>query len=207
MTDYYCQVHGIYADGSTWSTGMHVTSGQTASGLLATWGTAINNAWTNATYGLDAIIPIGTVAKSVSVATLNSVMREVAKVVAGVNYPGTATGDTLPYLNSAVVSLRSNNIQKKGRGRMYMPAFEETNVNDDVVIPTAVARMKSAWSSVLTAINADGSTVFVFNRDPTSDKHPPIIPAYTKEVITSLLISNKPARQARRTKHKAAVYT
>lgn len=207
MTDYYCQVHGVYADGSTWSTGMHVTSGQTATGLLATWGTAINNAWTNATYGLDAILPTGTVAKSVSVATLGPTMKEVAKVVATFTYPGLATGDTLPYLNSAVVSLRSNNIQKKGRGRLYMPAFEETNVNNDVVIPTAVARLKSAWSSVLTAINADGSTVFVFNRKDTSDKHPPVIPAYTKEVITNILISNKPARQARRVKRKAAVYT
>jgi hypothetical protein len=207
MTDYYCQVHGVFANGSTWSTGMHVTSNQAESALLTTWSAAINNAWTNATYGLNALYPVGTNVTAVSVATLGPTMRETSKSFLATSYPGTATGDTLPYLNAAVISLRSRNIQKKGRGRLFLPAFEETNVNNDVVIPTATARMKSAWSAVLTAIQADGSTVFVFNRKDTSALHPPIIPAFTKEVITTLFASNKPARQARRTKKIAAVYS
>lgn len=206
MTDYYCQVHGTFADGETWSTGLHVTSARIPSDMLTTWAGAITNAWTNATYGLEALLPTATVATSATVATLGPTMRETAKIQQTLALPGTAAGDTLPYLNSAVISLRSNNIQRKGRGRLYMPAFEETFVNNDVVIPSATARLKSAWQSVYSAIIADGSTVFVFNRKDTSALHPPVIPAFTKEIITSLLVSNKPARQSRRTRRKAAVY-
>jgi len=208
MTDYYCQAHGTFDDGSTWSTGLHVDSSRIPSDMLTTWSTAIQAAWTDGTHGLRVILPIGTVLNSVSVATLGPTMREIAKLEdTGLAIAGTAVGDTLPYLNSAVVSLRSANIQRKGRGRMYMPALEETFVNDDAIISTAVTRMKAAWTAVFTAIRADGSTIFVFNKKDTSPLHPPVIPAFTKETITTLLISNKPARQSRRTRKKAAVYT
>lgn len=207
MTDYRCQIHGIYANGSQWSTRMHVTSNQSESALLTTWSSAVNNAWLNGTYGLQTLFPVGTVVTAVSVATLGPTMRETSKSFLATSYPGIAPGDTLPFLNSAVVSLRSNNIQKKGRGRLFMPAFEETFVNDDVVIPAAVTRLKSAWEAVAASIHSDGSTIFVYNAKDTSDKHPPVIPAFTKEVITSILISNKPARQARRVRKVAAVYT
>lgn len=208
MTDYYCQVHGVFDTGETWSTGLHVTSARVPADMLATWTSAINNAWTNASFGLQTLYPVGTKTTKVSVATLNATMREIAKIEdTSVQHAGTATGDTLPFLNSSLISLRSANIQRKGRGRLYLPAMEETFVNDDVVIQSAVDKMKAAWQAVFAAIQADGSTVFVFNRQPTSDKHPPVIPAYTKEVITTVLASNKPARQSRRTRRKAAVYT
>jgi hypothetical protein len=204
MTDYYCQVHGVFGDGSTWSTGMHVTSNQSESALLTTWSGAITNMWINSAYGIRQYLPIPTVATSVSVATLNATMHEISKSFLAISYPGTAPGDSLPYLNSAVLSLRGTNIQKHGRGRMYLPALEETFVNDDVVVPAATANIKLAIQSVFSAINADGSTVFVTNKKAL--KSDPTYPLYSKTVVSTPFVSNKPARQSRRTRHKAAQY-
>lgn len=203
MTDYKCQVQGSYAGQHPWSFGMHITSAQNESTLAATWANMWNNVWTNGTYGLEVLYPTTTSITGFSVATLNATMKEITKTTTSAALPGTATGDTLPYLNSILISMRSNGIQKHQRGRIYLPAPEETFVNVDVVIPTAVTRLVSAMSNVLLTIGADGSNIFVTNRLALKDLTPP----FQKTPITRLLVSNKPARQSRRANKIPAVYS
>jgi len=203
MTDFKAEVHGEYAGAHPWSFGMHITSAQSESTFAATWANMWNNVWTNATYGIETLYPTTTQITSTSVATLNATMKEVTKTVTGAVLPGTATGDSLPYLNSTLISLRSNGIQRHQRGRIYLPAMEETFVNIDVLIPAAVSRLVSAMSNVLLTIGADGSTIFVTNRLSLKDLTPP----FQKTVITRLLVSDKPARQSRRARKIPAVYS
>lgn len=202
--DYYCQIHGTFFDGSAWSTGLHVTSNQNQGALLTTWLNGVQNMWDNATYGLNQYYPVLTSVEEVTVATLNATMHETAKVLAPAVIPGLSTADTLPLLNSTLISLRTNGVGRTQRGRMYLPAMAETFVNNDVLIPAAVTNVKAAVASLFGAITADGSSVFIFNRKDT--KNPPVIPAYTKSTISLPLVSNKPARQSRRTRRKPAVY-
>lgn len=202
MADYYCQVQGTFSTDLAWSFGAHVTSNQAEATLATTWNNAWVNAWTNATYGLQTLYPTSTEFTGTSVATLNATMHEVSKTRLADAAPGTAAGDTLPYINAVVISMRSTSIQKHGRGRMYLPALEETHVNGDIVIPAATAQIKTAVEAVFSAVTADGSTFFVTNKKPLKDG----TPAYGKTVITSWLVSNKPARQSRRVKKVPALY-
>lgn len=203
MTDYYCQVKGSYAGAASWSFGLRVTSNQAQASLLTTWQNAWTNAWTNATYGLATMYPTGTEITEYSVATLDANYKQVSKSLAAVSQPGTSTDDTLPYLNSIVVSTRTAMIGRHARGRFFLPSPGESSINNNVVTSAAVTRVKSAVESVKTAIQADGSTFFVVHV-PTIT--PPTV-AGPKYVITDFLVSNKPARQSRRVSKIQPTYT
>jgi hypothetical protein len=85
---------------------------------------------------------------------------------------------------------------------MYLPAMVETAVNADVLISSAQTRVHSAVNALFAAIRADGSTVFVANKRVLTDGTVP----FTKSVILTQLVSNKPARQSKRVRKVAAVY-
>lgn len=202
MTDYYCQVHGQYSPALSWSFGAHVTSSLAEGALATVWNQAWTAAWTDTTNGLQQFLPVATEMTGTSTATLNATMHEVSKTNATAVIPGTAPGDTLPYLNSIVVSERGPNIQRHGRGRMYLPAFEETFVNNDILIPAAQTKVSAAVNSVLSALGSNNSSVFVTNKKPLKDG----TPAYQKSPINQWKVSNKPARQSRRVKKVTAIY-
>ena len=138
------------------------------------------------------------------VSTLDSNYNEVSKTQSTLALPGTNTSDSLPFLVAEVVSLRSNLIGARTRGRTFLPAMAEDQINNDLVIPAAVTRISAAVRAVQSAIQADGSTIFVAKRGQPSAPIP--IPPGPKFVITTLLTSNKPARQARRTRKVRATY-
>lgn len=205
MTDYFAQVYGQYTADIAWSFGLHITSAQAEATLLTTWENAWNAAWNDGTHGLKVLYPTTTEITSYSVATLDGSYNQVTKSRVASTQAGTATGDSLPYLNATLVSLRSASVVRSGRGRFYLPAMEETFVNADVLISTAVTRTSAAVLAVKAAIEADGSTVFVV-RKPKPKEVPPV-PAGPKYIITSWLVSNKPARQSRRVRKVRPVYT
>lgn len=205
MADYNCQMQGTFFDESQWSTGLHITSNQTPAALATTWSNAVSNMWSNATYGLHQFYPVDTILRTTTVATLDGTMHETSKILTDTPVAGTASGDTLPLQNATLISLRTNFIGRTQRGRMFLPAMEETFVNNDVLTPAAAALVKQAVQSLFAAINADGSTVFIYVH-PNKLK-PPTIPVYTKSTISLPLVSNKPARQSRRTRRKKPVYT
>jgi hypothetical protein len=203
MTDYACSVHGQFSADLTWSFGVRMTSGQTAQQLLTTWESAWSAAWTNATYGLEQFYPVATQVDYFRVASLDATMHETQNFKINSVIPGTATGDTLPYLNATVVSQRSAFSKRFNRGRFYLPAMEETFVNNNVLDPAAAVKIGNAVRSVFTSITADGSTVFVTSLKPHKDG----TGQYQKTPIILWEVSNKPARQARRVKKQVAVYT
>lgn len=208
MADYYAQVQGHYASGRRWSFGWHITSNQSPSALMTTWDAAWLAAWTDGTHGLEALYPTGTVLDGYTVATLDSNYNWTSKVIATASLAGTSVADELPELNACVISLRSTSTLRAGRGRNYLPAFAEDQVNGDVIIPTAVTRVSGAVRAVQTAIQADGSTIFVARRGVPHPKPPnPVVLPGPKFVITTILTSNKPARQSRRTRKVRPTYT
>jgi hypothetical protein len=205
VTDYYAQVYGQFSTDIAWSFGMHITSAQAESALLTTWSNAWNAAWTDGTHGLQTLYPTTTEITSYSVATLNAIYEQTTKSRLAATHAGTSTDDSLPYLNSTLVSLRSTSVNRHGRGRFFLPAMVETVVNNDVLIDTAVTRTSAAVNAVKTAIQADGSTVFVVDKGQPHAIPP--VPVGPKYVITSWLVSNKPSRQSRRVRKVRPVYT
>jgi hypothetical protein len=203
MTDYFCQLNGQFAGGRAWSTGIHVTSNQSLAALSTTWNGACSAAWTDGSHGLQAIYHTTTVTTSTAVAVLNGLQREVQKQVTPLSLAGTSTDTSLPWEVALLVSLRSAYVGKHNRGRLYLPAFVEGVVVDNVIAGSTCTRVRDAIAALFGAIRADGSTIYVFNRKPLKDG---ITPAFTKTVITSQLTSNKPARQSRRTRSQVPAY-
>lgn len=202
MSDYYTQLHGHFGDGTLWSTGLHVTSIQDEATLATTMVNAWFAAWTDTSHGLEALYPTTTSTDTVSVARLSAEMKEVTKTVLPAVNPGTTSGDSLPYRLATLVSLRSPSIQRFGRGRMFLPAMDETFVNADLLTSAAATRVSASMDELFAAIRSDGSSVFVTNKKPLKDG----TPAFQKTVITSQLVSRKPAGQFRRVKRTPAIY-
>ena len=202
MADYYAQIHGLFAGDIAWSTGVHITSSQSETALATTWNNAVTDFWASGTHGVETLCPTNTGITQTSVATLNGTMHEVSKTRTPNVASGTDTADTLPYQEAIVLSLRGNSIQKHGRGRMFLPALAEDQVNGDVLVSAAQTRISNAIRAVWAAVNADGSTFFVTNKKPLKDG----TPAFQKTVVTTPLVSNKPARQSRRVKKVPATY-
>ena len=196
MTDYYAQVHGNFGQGSTWSFGLNITSNRDLPTMLAAWSNAWNLAWADATNGLESLYPTTTKIDRTTVSQVDSAYRQTQKRSNTENLVGTSTSDTLPFQEAIVVSLRSDFVGPKTRGRFYLPAMAEDAVNGDILVLPAQTRVKGAVMGGKQAIEADGSTFFVVDKKKVI---PPLLPPI-KYVITSFEVSNKPARQSRRTR-------
>jgi len=203
MADYFAQVHGTLPDGRTWSTGRHITSNQDPNALLTTWANAWTSAWNVATTGLATLYPAGVTITQFTVATLNGQMKQQTKFPQDAALVGSATGDGLPASCSIVVDWRSVSVRRSGRGRQALPPPAESQTTNDNLNSTPAANVKAAINTVKSAINADGSTFFVFNRHPLIDG----TPAYTKTVLTSVAVRNKIGSQRQRIKKAAVSYT
>lgn len=202
MPNYRVSVQGTFTPELTWSFATRVQSASSMASVAATWNNAWSAAWTDATNGLEQFYPTTTNMTATRVATLDGTMHETQNQVTPNLRPGTATGDTLPYLNSIVVSQRSTFSKRYNRGRFYLPAMEETFVNGNILIPAAQTKIKAAVLSVFNAITAGGNTVFVTSLKPHKDG----TGQYQITVIDLWEVSNKPARQARRVKKQVASY-
>lgn len=202
MTDYIAYVRGVLADGRAWSTERHITSNQSASALLTTWQNAWTTAWNLATTGLATVYESSTSITQFEVGTLNGSMRKIAKVTATVSLAGTASGTGLPGSNSIVVDWTSTVTQKYGRGRMALPAPADSQVADDALSATPGANVKAAIASVQTAVQADGSTFFVYPRFATQSGQP----AFTKTVTTTFAVRKQLGTQRRRTRKTTKTY-
>jgi hypothetical protein len=202
MPDYYAQASGVFPSGRRWSTARHITSQQLLPNILATWGAAWNAAWTDAAHGLDAAYPVGTVLNEYTVAQLDGNFREIAKQGLSANQPGVNAGKSLPASVAVVMSWRSAGIGRHFRGFQSMPAPAEDQVNNDMVIDTARDRFTAALRAIQTAIQADGSTFFTFNRVPLANGTPP----GNKVVLTEVSTRDKVGSRDQRLKHEPATY-
>lgn len=202
MTDYYGQVHGLYGGTLGWSFGIHWSSPSSESSCATDWHNAWNGVWTNGTYGIETLYPTGTTVTETSVATLNSTMHETSKTRTALAIAGTSSADTLPFQEAVVISWRGPNIQRHGRGRMYLPALAEDQVNGDILINAAATRIKSAIDALNSDLTSRSFTFFVTNKKPLKDG----TPAFQKTTVTTPLVALKPARQSRRVRKVPTSY-
>jgi hypothetical protein len=205
MPNYGVSVHGSFTPELKWSFGARMNSASDLPTVLAAWHNAWVLAWTDATNGLQQFYPVATTMDYTRAALLDSTGHETQNQINEESHAGTATGDTLPYLNSIIVSERSAFSAKWDRGRFYLPALEETFVNNNVLIPAAGNKIQTVITGVFNAITAGGNTVYVQSRKLRKGDPPTALP-YAPVTIIQWKVSNKPARQSRRVKKQVATY-
>ena len=198
------RVNGVYAAGGKWSFGFRVTSTQSLAALATTMTNAWASAWTNGTYGLALIYPAGTNMVSTTVASLDGTMKQTFKIVTAASHVGASGGTSLGYASSIVVSMRSTGIKRWQRGRFKLPAPDPQFVTGDRLLGTPGGHVSTAVNSVKTAVQADGSTVFVCG---LADHK--LLPgtAFVKTVIDlPFEVADKLGTQRNRTKGESVAY-
>ena len=205
MTDFFAQVHGIDANGFKWSTGNHITSGQTRDQLLATWQNAWTAAWNLAATGLAFSYTAAQSITQFTVKQLDANMREVSLSSADVALAGVDGADAVPASMSIVVRWFPLNgaigHTARGYNKLLGPAKSQTT--NDNLDAGPLANIKAAMDSVRTAVQADGSTFFSFNRYLTEGGQA----AYTKTVMATLKVRNKLGSADMRDRKEAITYT
>lgn len=201
-TDYYAQLFGTFAGDIPWSFGWHINSTESETGLLATWVAAMTDTWTNGTYGIETLFPSTTTTTLATVATLNSNQHELSKSRSTLAIVGTGTGTQLPFDNAEVLSLRQTGIRRGQRGRTYLPAMLDTVLTAGFVNSTAGDRIRDAFRAAQSSIISAGGNLYTFNRKPWKDG----TPAFTKQALTIIDVSNKVGVRRHRLNHTPAQY-
>jgi hypothetical protein len=204
MTDYVATVRGVLPNGRPWSTARHITSNQSEAALLTTWSNAWTTAWNLATTGLAVMYTSGTTVTQFEVGTLNGTMVKVSKSQSTASLAGTDANFATAQGTAVIVDWQSAGTLRNQRGRQKLPPTADDFAIDGVLVGAAPANFKAAMDSIATAIRADGSTLFVFNRYATIRG----IPAYTKTVlIGNALIRNQLGSQNKRERKVPKTYT
>lgn len=203
MSDYKLMMHGHYASGRPWSTGLHLTSSAVPSALLTTWSAAVTDWWTNGSHGMDTLIPTTTILDSCEVITLNGSMKYLTRTgPTALALAGTSSDTGGADIVSPVLSLRTANLGPGERGRMKLPSIVEGAISNGEVASTPQARMGTAGQALWAALTSDGSTWFLYNRQVTIEKPT----AFTKSIVLTVKCSNVLGTVRRRVKHANRTY-
>lgn len=167
MNDYVATVRGVLPNGRAWSTSRHITSNQSEAALLTTWQNAWTTAWNLATTGIAVAYTSGTTVTQFEVATLNGSMLKTSKSLGSASLAGSDANSAGAQGTAIVVDWPSAGTLRRQRGRQFLPAPAVDMAVDGVLTNTAATNFKANIDSVATAVRADGSTFFVFNRNKT----------------------------------------
>lgn len=167
MTDYLATIRGVLPNGRPWSTSRHITSAQSEAALLTTWGNAWTTQWNLAVTGFGVAYTAGTTVTQYEVATLNGTMNKISKSTSTPALAGTDANSAGAQGTAVIIDWQSAGTLKRQRGRQKMPAPAVDMSVDGVLTNTAATNFKANIDAIATAIRADGSTLFVFNRYKT----------------------------------------
>lgn len=204
MTDYAVKVHGRLESNEPYSWTWNVTSNQTPSALVTTMAAALTDMWSNGTYGVGSQYAPGIRLDSFDVVTLDGTFRETAKLSHTLTLVGTSGDAPLSDKTTMVMKKVSTGLRRNQRGFTHLPAPVEGVLDAGLYTVTARNRFTTAMRAVLSAINADGSTLFVHTG--ASETKGGVAP-YTKTVITDVTCSNKPGTQRNRMNKVPGVYS
>lgn len=205
MTDYRMKVRGRLSSNEGYSWAWGITSNQTPSALVTTMAAALTDMWSNATYGVGAEYAPGTRLDTFEIITLDATFGETFKQEHTLSLVGTSGAAAISDKSTMVMRKVSTGLKRWQRGFTHLPAPVETSLSGGLYTDTIRDRFTDAMRAVLTAINADGSTLYVH----TGAANPlrPERPAYTKTVITDVTCSNKPGTQRKRMSKVIGVYS
>jgi hypothetical protein len=169
MTHFRLIATGALPAGDIWMTGFQVDAdaGEDAASTLASWVTAWALFW-NGTGASDDF-------KSLAKTTLTTIEqtstevgpdgKNVTQAVATVALAGTATDDSMPGETSPVISLRTANASKAGRGRLYLPCVTEaSNAGSGVIVTGSQTQLADAAQNLIQSLNGANMAVGVFHR-------------------------------------------
>jgi hypothetical protein len=151
MANYLCFVGGTIAGGYPWSNRWYATSSESEGSVESTWSSAIVSMYTTST--LQGLLPTSTIVSETYTSTLNSAWKQTTKTTDDHDIAGTATQALPPHL-CQVVTWRSAQATKYGRGRWYLPCMATGALATDgsFLSTAAVTALVDGLNNLLTGI-------------------------------------------------------
>lgn len=202
MTIYRCVASGVFASGRTWSFSQKFNSSVAISTIQGDWHTQIGSFWTNGSHGVETLFPTTTSLTLTSTAALSALGREGLKQTATETLPGTSANDGLPEQDCILVSLRGASVGKMNRGRIHLPAPDETVVDAGEMQVTATTRVSTAIGALYAGMRIAGHDPVVWNVH--TSVHDPV--AFTPKSIVTEEVDRQIRTLRMRSRGKRAVY-
>lgn len=194
MAFYLAQASGLLNGNFPWSINSVLSSSSAESGVATAWDTAIRGIWTNAT--LKPYIPTTVTMDETSVSTASAVFKQTTKTVTSGSDAGTSTDVALPFHTCEIVTFRTANATKWGRGRWYLPPLATNALAADgfSILAAAQSAMQTALNAYFAAVGSTYQHV-ILHRKATAGG---VRAAFTTDPVTQCDIPSTFAVQKRR---------
>lgn len=158
----YRHVASGSSPGEVWTFTLHTSGAGSLASAQSTWESATGALWTGQ---LDALISADVVMTEVSTASLDEETGgQISRLSVGVDRPGVAVGEMLPFQCAVAISTRSNLATRSGRGRFYLPPLAEGNTAAGRLSTSAQAGIVTAVNQFFSALDTGGLEPVLLNR-------------------------------------------
>jgi hypothetical protein len=159
MTFFRGSFQGSLPLGDNFVSNLHILSSGTLAATHATFSGAATTFWN----ALKVYLPAGTVLDNIVTTELNPANgKNVSALVNAANIAGTGVAPASPQQSCILVSLRTANASKSGRGRQYFPAPVTVALDPTGSFnATAAAAVDTAYTAMMTTINGSGQVIIL----------------------------------------------
>lgn len=198
MTFFRGSFQGSLPQGDQFVTNLHIQSSATLSSVHATFQQAATTFWN----ALKVYLSPATSLDNIVTTELDPATgKNVAALVQPGPILGTGTPPTVPQQTCILVTLRTVNASKKGRGRQYLPCPVIGTLDPTGTLSNAAAVIiDTAYGAMLTSIGGNGQPIILhggFNGRDANGK--PTYLQLSPDIITSSQVNRVLATQRRRT--------
>ena len=205
MTYFRGSFQGSLPQGDNYVTNLHILSSSTLASVHATFSAAATTFWN----AIKIYLPPTNTLDNIVTTELNPANgKNVAALVTGATIIGTGTAPAVPQQTCMLVSLRTGNASKSGRGRQYLPSPVIGALDPTGTISAVVASaVDSAYTAMQTTIGGSGSLVILHGGFTGRVNGVPQYVPLSSDVVTAVQVNRTLATQRRRTNKVPRVHT
>jgi hypothetical protein len=202
MANFLLQAGGTLDGSFPWSINAVASSTGSEAAVAAAWSTAWEEIFADA--ALKAYIPAMTELTETSCSTADATFHQTTKTVTSTSLSGTAATVALPFRTASIVTLRTSQETRWGRGRWYLPGPNTTALSAAgyFFLPAYTAALAGALTPAMTTFAATAQ-LQILHRKATA--HGP--GALTLTPVTIGDVSDQPASQRRRADKRLPIRT
>lgn len=194
MAFYLAQASGTLNSSFPWSVNAVLQSSGSEGAVATAFNTAFRLIFTNGAFA--PYIPTTVAITATSVSTASATFKQTTKTVTTATTAGTSTSAALPFHTAAIVTFRTANATKWGRGRWYMPCFATNALaaNGFDMLAAAETAFAGALTAYFTSVGSSYSHVILHRKATAGGARA----AFTTDTVIAGDVSNAFAVQRRR---------
>jgi hypothetical protein len=194
MAFYLAQASGLLADSFPWSVNSVLSSTNSETAVAADFNAAFVALFTHAT--LAPFIPAAVTLNQTSVSTASPQFKQTTKTTTAATHAGTAPGVALPFFCCEIVTFRTANATRWGRGRWYLPplSVDALAANGFSLLAGAQTALKDGLNAYFAAVGTSYEHVILHRKATAGGSRG----AFSTDTVTAADIPSTFAVQSRR---------